>query len=211
MNVLGSGGDMGLGQSEPLASRKAPAVASARRYLRNGLPPIYQERIYQGKKSDFTLRLVKALEEVLDPVVATIDALPAHFSVEFAPQDILELMAAWLGIGLDEADTFEQRREVARSAVALGRLRGTKEGLELALKLEFRDLTFRVEDRGGVAWGAAPTSVEAPYPGFVVRCEQSLSEERLREVATLIEYCRPLDTTYQLKSKRPAGEPEEGA
>jgi phage tail-like protein len=190
------------------ASREAPAVASRRRYLRAGLPAIYQE----GRGSAFALGFVEALETLLDPIVALLDALPAHFSVDLAPQDVLELMTAWLGIGLDEADTDEQRREVARNAARICRLRGTKEGLELALRLEFRDVTFRVEDCGGVAWGDdGRASLERPDPGFVVCCEAAVSDERLLEIATLIEYCRPVNTTYQLKTTPAAAVQREGA
>jgi len=193
-------------EADAEARREAPAVASRRHYLRNGLPPIHRE----GAENAFTVDFVEALETVLDPIVAMIDGLPAHFSVDFAPQHILELMAAWLGIGLDESDTDKQRREVAREAMNLGRRRGTKKGLEQALQLEFRDLAFRVEDRGGVVWEDGAPSVEPPYPGFVVYCEAPLSEARWREVAALIDHLRPVNTMYDLQP-RPLGERQEDA
>ena len=76
--------------------KETPPVASSRAYLRDGLPAIYQD-------GDFGMRFVGALEELLDPIVAVLDALPAHFDPDHAPRDILDLLAAWLGVDLDES------------------------------------------------------------------------------------------------------------
>ena len=77
-------------------SRETPPVASSRAYLRGGLPALYQD-------GDFGMRFVGALESVLDPIVAIIDALPAHFNPDHAPRDLLNLLSAWLGIEVDES------------------------------------------------------------------------------------------------------------
>src|SRR4051794_18822993 len=71
-----------------------PRVASARRYLRSSLPAIYQQ-------DDFAMRFVGALETVLDPIVAVLDALPAHFAPNLAPRHVLDLLTAWLGVEVD--------------------------------------------------------------------------------------------------------------
>src|SRR5215211_4237905 len=60
--------------------KETPAVASSRAYLRGGLPAVYQE-------GDFGMRFIGALETLLDPIVAVLDALPAHFSPGHAPRD----------------------------------------------------------------------------------------------------------------------------
>src|SRR5258707_956260 len=91
-----------------------PAVASTRAYLRNGLPSLYQD-------GDFGMRFVGALEELLDPIVAVLDALPAHFDPNHAPRDVLELLAAWLGVDLDESQELRHQREMVLRAAELGR------------------------------------------------------------------------------------------
>lgn len=63
-----------------------PRNASARRYLRSGLPSIYQE-------GDFGMRFVGALEQLLDPLVGTLDGLPAHFEPSLVEGDQLQLLA----------------------------------------------------------------------------------------------------------------------
>src|SRR5215211_5588767 len=60
--------------------KDTPKVASSRAYLRGGLPAVYQE-------GDFGMRFIGALETLLDPIVAVLDALPAHFSPGHAPRD----------------------------------------------------------------------------------------------------------------------------
>src|SRR5688500_18952468 len=89
--------------------KETPPVASSRAYLRAGLPAVYQE-------GDFGMRFIGALETLLDPIVAMLDALPAHFSADHAPGDVLDLLSAWLGVELDEAQTPAQRRELVRQA-----------------------------------------------------------------------------------------------
>ena len=57
--------------------KETPPVASSRAYLRDALPAVYQE-------GDFGMRFIGALESLLDPIVAVLDALPAHFSAAHA-------------------------------------------------------------------------------------------------------------------------------
>src|ERR1044072_409868 len=119
-------------------TKPTPQVASSRAYLRAGLPAVYQE-------SDFGMRFIGALEELLDPIVAVLDALPAHFDPDHAPRDILGLLASWLGADLDESQEIRHQREMVRRAADLGRKRGTVAGIELALELSFPCVTPRVE------------------------------------------------------------------
>ena len=93
--------------------KETPTVASSRAYLRSGLPAIYREE-------DFGMRFVGALEELLDPIVAVLDALPAHFDPDHAPRDILNLLAAWLGVDLDESQELRHQREMVRQSAELG-------------------------------------------------------------------------------------------
>ena len=185
--------------------RPPPPSASARAYLRDGLPGIYQDE-------DFGMRFVGALEEVLDPIVGLLDALPAHFSIDLAPADVLELLTAWLGIELRESQPTAERRTVLRFAAELGRRRGTAEGLLLTLKLAFPGVPFRVEDVGGVVWSRGGRAVpDAPPPSFVVYCDVALPQDRAGAVARLIEQVRPAHVPYKLRVKAPKQQPQEPA
>jgi phage tail-like protein len=176
--------------------KETPTVASSRAYLRSGLPAIYQE-------SDFGMRFIGALEELLDPIVAVLDGLPAHFDPDHAPRDILNLLAAWLGADLDESQDMRHQREMVRRAADLGRKRGTVSGLELALSLSFPDVPLRIEDQGGVRWSLDQHPVEAPPPSFVVYCDKPIPEATQAGIARCIEQHKPVGTAYRLRVKAP--------
>ena len=114
--------------ARPPVDARDPEVVSARGYLRNSLPAIYQD-------DDFGLRFVGALETLLDPIVGTLDVLDRYFHPTLAPRDVLDLLAAWLGL--------TRRRVVARRAAARGARRARassragaapRPGLKLALE-----------------------------------------------------------------------------
>jgi phage tail-like protein len=177
--------------------KETPPVASSRAYLRNGLPAVYQD-------GDFGMRFIGALETLLDPVVAVLDGLPAHFDPDHAPRDVLELMAAWLGVDLDESQEIRHQREMVRRSAELGRRRGTVRGLELALELAFPGVPLRVEDQGGVVWTLdADKPAEAPPPSFVVYCDKPVPEQTQAAIARCIEHWKPVHTTYRLRVKAP--------
>jgi phage tail-like protein len=179
------------------ADSRIPRVASQRSYLRGGLPPVYQE-------GDFGLRFVAALEEGLDPIVALLDGLAAHFSAEMAPLDILELLGAWVGEMPEEAWPEPVQRAWVRSSAELARRRGTRRGLELALSIAFPDLPLRVEDGGRVAWAAA--SDKLPPAGtatLVVYCDTPIPEARQASIARLIEQVKPVHVGHRLRVKVP--------
>src|SRR5687767_10941553 len=76
----------------------APSTVSVRRHLRNGVPDIYR-RDAASLRDDpppFAMRFLHALEEVLDPIVATLDSLEAHLDVDLAPEHALAGLATWL-------------------------------------------------------------------------------------------------------------------
>src|SRR3954462_856043 len=146
-------------------AKETPEVASSRAYLRNGLPAMYQD-------GDFGMRFVGALEAVLDPIVAVLDALPAHFNPDHAPRDILDLLASWMGVELDESQSLRDRRELVRQAAELGRRRGTRRGIELALKLGFPPPPRGGGDRGGVNGRGEAFRGKPPPASFVVYCDK---------------------------------------
>jgi phage tail-like protein len=175
-------------------TKETPQVASTRAYLRNGLPSLYQD-------GDFGMRFVGALEELLDPIVAVLDALPAHFDPSHAPRDVLELLAAWLGVDLDETQALRHQREMVRRSAELGRRRGTKGGMELALTLHFPEIPLRVEDNGGVFHAGHPAPSEKPAQSFVVYCDKAVEETTQAAIARCIEQYKPVHATYRLRVK----------
>jgi phage tail-like protein len=183
--------------------RETPEVVSGRAYMRTALPGIYTEE-------DFGMRFVGALEQVLDPIVAILDGLSAHFDPDLAPRDVLDLLSSWLGVDFDESQSLAARREKVRQAAELGRRRGTAAGLQLALRLSFPGLPLRVEDPGAVVWSTDINSrVEARPTQFVVYCDKPIPPELQAAVARCIEQAKPVHTTYRLRVKAPKKKPAE--
>jgi phage tail-like protein len=176
---------------------RAPESASGRAYLRAGLPAIYHD-------DGLAMRFVGALETGLDPVVAIMDSLEHHIEADLAPPDLLGLLAAWLGLDLDESWPDERKRELIRRAGELHRLRGTRAGLELALSISFPDTPIRIEDRGGVTWSRSPDGAPGPpaaEDGFVVYCDVPFEEPAV--LAQRIEQLRPVHVQWRLRIRTP--------
>ena len=189
----------------PAIHRDVPAVISRRRTLQNGLPTVYHSPGFmarRGASAQFALGFVAALEQVLDPPTALLDSLPAHLSPELAPADMLDLMAAWLGLEMDETWPLERRRALVRRAPELARRRGTRGGLELALSIIFPDYPLRVEDGGGVI-ADDKLPAQPPARAFVVYCDAPLPVAEQAEVARVIDQLKPVGVGYRLRVKQP--------
>lgn len=187
----------GFGTLTPVVGgdrRPTPPAFSSRAHMRRALPVIYQE-------DDLTMRFVSAFERVLDPIVALLDALPEHFHPDYAPRPVLDLIAAWLGLEIDEEQELGARREAVRMAGELARRRGTVRGLEMTLNLNFPGVPLRVEDEGGVRWSLDGAPAAAGAPRFVVYVDEPIPEERQVAIARCIEREKPVETSYRLRVK----------
>lgn len=187
-----------LPQSPNGSAVGAPHVLSRRGVMRGAMPAIYHE-------TDFAMRFIGALERVLDPIAGVLDALPEHFSPNYAPRPVIDMLSAWLSVETDEAQELDARRESVRMSAELGRRRGTVAGLELALRLNFPDVSMRVEDEGGVRWSLDGKPAPAPEPRFVVYVDKAIPEERQTAVARCIERFKPVSARYKLRVKAAKG------
>ncbi len=187
------------------ADVEPPPAASARRYLRDHLPAIYTDSpAAEPGVEGFTSRLIGSLERVLDPVVATIDCLPAQLSADTAPAPMLALMAGWLGLAEDERRSLPDRRDEVRFASAIAQSRGTLPGLQLGLRTAFPSLPLRVEDLGGVTFSTdAGSEPDAGPREFVVYCDTPIPVERQAAVARAIDRLKPVNARYRLRVKSP--------
>ena len=118
------------------------------------LPGMYQDE-------SFVERFCSALDEVMAPVLCTLDNLPAYLDVATAPEDLLPWLAAWTGVTLDPGQARERQRSLLRQAVALQGIQGTPHGIELAVEAVF-GLRAEVQETGAVAWS---TDADAALPG----------------------------------------------
>jgi phage tail-like protein len=112
------------------------------------LPAVYQE-------DRFAQALLTALDEVLAPVVSTLDNLDAYLDPYLAPDDFLGWLGTWVGITVDDTWDVDRRREVVARAVELYRLRGTATGLAQQVEIHTGG-TVEIVENGGSAWSIDP-------------------------------------------------------
>ncbi|SDI18765.1 phage tail protein, P2 protein I family [Actinokineospora alba] len=112
------------------------------------LPPVLQE-------DAVAMRITAALDEVLTPVIATLDCLWCYVDPALAPPDFLDWLAGWVGVTLDENWLMEHRRATVAHAVDLHRARGTARGLRAYLEAATGG-RIDVVDSGGVAVSTTP-------------------------------------------------------
>jgi phage tail-like protein len=105
-------------------------------------------------------RFTAALDEVLAPVFATLDCLPAYLDPRLAPDDFVDWLAGWVGLVPDDTGAATRRRELVARAAAVHPWRGTRRGLAEHVRLVVGGsesaATVEVVDGGGAAWSATP-------------------------------------------------------
>lgn len=118
------------------------------------MPAVYQE-------DQATMRWTAGLDDVLAPVISTLDCLGAYIDPLLAPEDFVTWLADWFGTALDENWPPERQRAAVARSVSLYRQAGTIEGLRALLEL-VTACEVVVTDSGGVVWSQAPNT---PPPG----------------------------------------------
>ncbi|HEY9329039.1 MAG TPA: phage tail protein [Streptomyces sp.] len=170
------------------------------------LPAVYLEQ-------DFLRRFLAALDEVLAPVLLTIDNLPAHLDPRSAPEDFLAWLAQWVAAEPYEDSPVERRRETVRGAVARHARRGTAGGLADAVRLA-TGAEAEITESGGTAWSTvSQTALPGRARAWVTlrvreRAGRPVDRVRLEElIGTEI----PAHVGYTLEIVPPAGETRGGA
>jgi len=128
------------------------------------LPAVYRE------EDPFIGRFTAGLDDVLAPIVATLDCLEAYVDPLLTPDDLLDWLAGWVGAELDEHAPVQARRLGVAAAARLHRQRGTVTGLRGALEV-LTGGPVEVVDSGGVTWSQQPDQPApgSPHPSVTVR------------------------------------------
>lgn len=121
------------------------------------LPGLYDEDV-------LAQALCASLDEVLAPVIGTLDNLPAYLDLTTTPDDLVPWLSRWVGMPVQAPMPAARLRELLLSAVDLQGWIGTTRGVQLSLEALFGATTV-VEESGGSAWSLDP---HAPLPGDAV-------------------------------------------
>jgi phage tail-like protein len=136
-----------------------PRAASARRYLRGSLPAVYRDS--PDGRALPVMGLLEGLEQVLDPVVVVLDNLAWHLRPASAPADMVDFLTELTGAPVDDTLPLAARRRLAMAAPHISASRGTRAGLQLALKCALPELEPQVRDNGQARWGRDTASMVA--------------------------------------------------
>ena len=116
------------------------------------MPAVFQD-------DNFTMRWTAALDDVLAPVMASLDCIEAYVDPMLAPEDFLVWLAGWSGMVLDENWPLPRQRAVVAATAELYRSRGTSAGLRRHLELVTGG-QVEITESGGVTWSVTPTLAE---------------------------------------------------
>ncbi|MCC7366403.1 MAG: hypothetical protein IT303_18750 [Dehalococcoidia bacterium] len=105
-----------------------PGVPAYRSTYLDYLPGVYSD-------NEFLARFLLIFETILSPISRTVDNIPHLFDPDLTPRDLLPWLASWLGLVMDERWPEERRRDLVGLASDLFRWRGTRRGMQLAIRL----------------------------------------------------------------------------
>jgi phage tail-like protein len=156
------------------------------------LPALYAD-------DSFTQRLCQGLDEVLAPVLSTLDCLPAYLDPATAPADMVEWMAGWVGVAIAPGMPDWRRRQLVAAAARLYVLRGTPSAIRTIVELSSGQ-TPEIRESGGTNWSLDP---HAPLPGrpeleLIVRLQAGPDVDQTRLTA-LIDAFVPAHVRWHLE------------
>lgn len=113
---------------------------------------------FQG--DSFTERFLSAFDDIIAPVLTTLDTIDAYLDPSLTPPDFLPWLAGWVGAELDENWSEEQQRRLVATTVDLLQWRGTPRGTVDLIRHFLGVDVDRVEvvESGGVSWSVTPGS-----------------------------------------------------
>ena len=168
--------------------------------LAPALPAIFQE-------DDLAQRLMAAFDEVLAPVLSSLDNIEAYHDPRFAPDDFLDWLGGWVGLVLDESWPVERRRTFVARAVELYQRRGTVEGLRAHVEIVTGG-EVEVTDSGGSAWSPVTGAVMPGTPVFTLGVRVRVADPRSVDLSALdafIEAAKPAHVAHSVEVVGRAG------
>lgn len=105
------------------------------------------------REDPFARQLCGGLDEVLAPVLLSLDSFAAYLDVDTTPEDMLPWLAQWLGVTVDPSRDAAGRRELVGMAGELHTARGTRAGIALAVRTAL-GIEVTVSETGASGWSA---------------------------------------------------------
>jgi phage tail-like protein len=173
----------------------APGLASPHP-LGSTLPGLYDD-------DSFAQRLCQGLDELLAPVLATLDCLPAYLDPGTTPPDLLEWLAGWVGIAVPPGLPDMRHRLLVVAAARLYAWRGTPYTIKTVVRLTTGHAP-EIEESGGTAWSQEPDSSlpGRPEPLLIVRIRTTDPHVDESRLGALIAAFAPAHLPWRLELLR---------
>lgn len=156
------------------------------------LPWIYQE-------DPFTKRLTAGWDEVIAPLISTLDCLDAYLDPELTPEDLLEWIADRMGAQLDAKWPLERKRTATAHAFKSHRACGTAAEVHQRVALA-TGASVELFDSGGVVTSRTPgTPFPTEFsPTVLVRVTaQRIEDVNLFDLDLAMKQCMPAHVSYR--------------
>lgn len=160
------------------------------------LPSLYAD-------DSFAQRLCRGLDELLAPILATLDCLPAYLDPGTAPPDLLEWLADWVGMAIPPDAPDGRRRQLVAAAAQLYARRGTPSAISTIVELTTGYIPA-ITESGGADWSQEPDGPlpGRPEPGLVVQLRTADPRVDERRLKALIAPFAPAHVPWRLELLR---------
>jgi phage tail-like protein len=122
--------------------------------LAETLPSLLQEDRFAGG-------LCSIFDELLAPVLLTLDTFTSYLDPAMTPDDMIPWLAQWLGLGVDMKVEQARQRQELQIACMLNATRGTRATIQTELESAL-GMPVEVSESGGARWSPTPGG---PLPG----------------------------------------------
>jgi phage tail-like protein len=107
----------------------------------------------------FVQRMMPAFDEVLAPIISTLDCLDSYFDPELTPEDFLRYLSSWVNSHTEDELSVPGLRHSVATAVAMSAWRGTTSSLHTRFfPYDLEDIVL--EEGGGVTVSTIATDPE---------------------------------------------------
>ena len=153
------------------------------------------------REDPFTQQLCAGLDEVLAPVLMSLDGFASYLDLATTPADMLPWLGHWLGMEVDPGEDLGLQRALLVSAGELHAIRGTRRGIELALEAAL-GVDVQVTESGGSAWSLEPDALMpgSPQPTMVVTVDSTEDDPiDVERLDALVQQIKPVHVQHRLQ------------
>jgi phage tail-like protein len=107
------------------------------------------------REDDFARSLCAGVDEVLAPVLLTLDTYASYLDPATTPADMVPWLAQWLGLAVDPRTELPRQRHELQTSSEVNAVRGTRRSVELVVESAL-GLAVEVVESGGARWSPSP-------------------------------------------------------